>query len=266
MQYARNLVLVTALAVTGACDSATGPDQSDPLVMEDEFASVLGFESAHHTRGGGSAGAFHAGADRGFILPSSCTFQAASGRVECPTETRGGLTLNRSAAYYTADGSLQQAFDRTTTNTANLRVAVSGTHVRRDSSTTTLQHASDRTISGLAAGSTQRTVNGVSAGTESTSGRTRQGQEFTAQRVMADTVTNLVIPVRTDTVRPYPIAGTVTRSMRATTTVAGRTPVTHTRREVITYNGSNTATLVITHNDQTRTCTLPLPRGRPVCQ
>ena len=314
MQYRRTLVLVSALAFTTACESFTGPDQPDQLLMEEAFATMLvGFEnafssfepgaaggvspwipsisnsrgvaghgggrqhapavvqrqsgSAQTLMGGGLAGAFHGGAhDRGFLLPSSCTFQAASGRVECPTETRNGLTINRSAAYYAADGTVQQAFDRRSTNAANLRVTVSGTLVRRDSSTTTVQHASDRTISGLAAGSTQRTINSVSAGTESTSGRNRRGQEFTAQRVLADTVSNVVIPVRTDSVPTYPVSGTITRSMRATVTVAGGTPVTRTRREVITYNGSNTATLVITQDDQTRTCTLPLPRGRPVCQ
>jgi len=54
--------------------------------------------------------------------------------------------------------------------------------------------------------------------------------------------------------------------MKVTLTYEGQTPVTSTRREVVTFNGSNTATVVITKDGQTRNCTLPLPRGRPVCE
>jgi hypothetical protein len=218
--------------------------------------------------GGGLGGPFHGGFlnVRGFALPSACTFQAASGRVVCPTETRSGLTIDLSAAYSTASGGVQQAFDAATTNTVNTRVSVNGTLVRRDSSTTTVRHASDRTISGLAAGSTQRTINSRSAGTEETSGRNRAGEQFTAQRVMGDTVNNVVIPVRTDSTQTYPTSGTVIRSMTATLTPAGGTARTTTRREVITYNGTATATLVITQDGVTKNCTVALPGGRPVCQ
>jgi hypothetical protein len=34
---------------------------------------------------------------------------------------------------------------------------------------------------------------------------------------------------------------------------------------VLTYNGSTTATLVITENGTTKTCSITLPRGRPSC-
>ena len=217
--------------------------------------------------GGGLGGPFHGGLlnVRGFVLPSTCTFQAASGRVVCPTATRNGLTIDLSAAYSSASGAVQQAFDTATTNTVNTRVSVNGTMTRRDSSTTTVRHASDRTITGLAAGSTQRTINSTSAGTESTSGRDRAGEQFTAQRVMGDTVQNVVIPVRTDSTHTFPISGSVIRSMTATVTVAGGTARTTSRREVITYNGTATATLVITQDGVTLTCTVPLPHGRPVC-
>jgi hypothetical protein len=55
------------------------------------------------------------------------TFDVATGRVTCPTETRGGVTITRSAAYTTAGGAAQSAFDSLTTNTVNVRVAASGT-------------------------------------------------------------------------------------------------------------------------------------------
>jgi hypothetical protein len=48
-------------------------------------------------------------------------------------------------------------------------------------------------------------------------------------------------------------------------TFAGQSPESRSRREVITYNGTSTATIVITENGATKTCQLPLPHGRPNC-
>jgi hypothetical protein len=73
-----------------------------------------------------------------------------------------------------------------------------------------------------------------------------------------------VIPV-SSTASTYPTAGRVVRSMSATTTIAGGTPTTKSRREVLTYDGSATAKLTITEDGNTRNCTIALPRGRPNC-
>ncbi|HEX6370940.1 MAG TPA: hypothetical protein VF006_18620 [Longimicrobium sp.] len=196
---------------------------------------------------------------------ASCAFDASAGRNVCAAETRDGLTINRSARFLDAAGSVQQAYDSSTTSTVNTRVAVSGTRTRRDGATSTVEHASDRTVGGLAAGSTQRTVNGTSAGRESTSGTDGTGS-YTAVRVAADSISGVVIPeATTDDRRPYPTAGRVVRSMQVTVTYSGQAARTSTRREVVTYDGSSTATLVITRDGETRTCTIPLPHGRPTC-
>jgi len=91
---------------------------------------------------------------------------------------------------------------------------------------------------------------------------------FTAQRTAGDTITGLVIPVGSAALAhpPYPSAGTITRSMKVTVTVTGQSPATSTRREVITYDGSATAKVVITEDGNTQNCTLPLPFGRLSCQ
>jgi hypothetical protein len=82
-------------------------------------------------------------------------------------------------------------------------------------------------------------------------------------RTTSDTTTNVTIPVTSG--RPtYPSAGTVVRNMRVVMTSEGTT-TTSTRREVLTYNGTDTATLVITTDGTTKNCTVPLPRGRPSC-
>jgi hypothetical protein len=232
----------------------------------------------------------HHGPFGGGLACSGGTFSASTGRVTCPTETRDGLTITRSAAYTNTAGQVQQAFDTLTTNSVNVQMGVTGTvsytrdstsghrgpgprHVGRivgDTTTiltanTTVNNRSDRTVSGLAQGSTQRTVNATSAGQESTTGTSSRGN-FTASRGAADTTRGLLLPVSTSGSPAYPTAGTVIRVMRATVQYSGQAATTTTRREVVTYDGSNTAKVVITKDGVTQNCTIPLPRGRPTCQ
>jgi hypothetical protein len=197
----------------------------------------------------------------GLTLRGTCAFNSANGRVEC-TDTRGGLTIASSASYKTAGGTVQQAPD-STTDAVNIATTVTGTVTRRDSAQSTVNESSNRTVTGLSVGSTQRTVNGSARGEETTTGKTDSGAVFTATRLVGDTTTGLIIPVASG--KPtYPTAGTVIRQMKATVTVNGST-TTRDRREVITYDGSATATLVITTDGTTKTCKLPLPRGTPSC-
>lgn len=220
-------------------------------------------------------------------LHGSCAFSAASGRVECAPVVHHGLTIVRSAQFRDASGNIQQARDSITTNTINTLTTVSGTAVfdgRRghhddgdhdDSSaehsddsrhfdTTTVSLSSDRTVTGLASGSRARTVNAKSAGTETTKGRDSTGH-FTIVRVAGDTITALVIPVSA-TGASYPTSGTIVRAMQATLTYDGTAPATTQRREVITFDGTAVAKMVVTKNGVTQNCTIPLPHGRPTCQ
>jgi len=219
--------------------------------------------------------------------------------VICPDETDDGVTIKRSAKYTDAAGVAQQAFDTLTTNTVNLQSALTGTLTfdrgaddvdedgHRDggehhwgrgrgsggrllgdtstvlTATTTINSASSRTVSGLAQNSTQRTVDGASSGTESTVGTSSRGS-FTATRAVGDTTLGLIVPVLSET-KTYPTAGTVIRQMQATLKYTGEDAVTLSRREVVTYDGSATAKVVITDNGTAKTCTRPLPRGPLSC-
>lgn len=198
------------------------------------------------------------------IDDGNCAFVAATGRVTCTIVTRGGLTIMRSVAFTDAAGAVQGAFDSVTTNTIDTQISVTGTMTRRDSSTTTVSNASDRTVGGLAQGSTQHTVNGTATGSETTNGKDTTGT-FVAVRMVGDTTTGVIVPVVTSG-RTYPIAGTIIRAMSVSLTYAGHAAQTASRREVITYDGSATAQLVITQNGTTKTCSLPLPFGKPTCQ
>jgi hypothetical protein len=264
--------------------------------MRDEFLGGIMFEGR-----GGHRGPF--GGPFGGGLGCTGTFDAGSGRVLCADVTRNGITVKRSAQYKDAAGAVQQAFDTLTTNSVNTQSATSGTltfdraadsasnrgpgggfggehHWGRGrgpegkllgdtstvlTATTTINSSSSRTVTGLAQGSTQRTIDGASAGTESTSGTSSRGN-FTASRTVGDTTSGLVIPIESNaTTRPYPTAGTTIRSIQASLQYEGESAVTLTRREVVTYDGSATAKVEITENGTTKSCTKPLPRGPLSC-
>ena len=254
--------------------------------IQDAFVGGIAFDGR-----GGRHGPFSGG------LGCTGAFDAASGRLLCADETRNGVTVKRSARYTDAAGAVQQTFDTATTNTVNLQSEVAGTitfdraadsledheghgehHWGRGrgpggrllgdtstilTATTTINSSSSRTVGGLAQNSTQRTVDGASAGTESTVGTSSRGS-FTATRAVGDTTVGLVIPVVVGT-RSYPTAGTVIRQMQATLKYAGEDAVTLSRREVVTYDGSATAKVVITQDGATKNCTRPLPRGPLSC-
>jgi len=213
--------------------------------------------------GGGLGGQFLGDGLRHFPPDSSCAFSSGTGLVTCST-MRNGLTVTRISKYTTVSGQPQPKID-SLTNTVATTVTVNGTVTRRDSSTSVVSESSSETISGLAKGSTKRTIDGASAGTENTTGKSPQGA-FTAKRVAGDTIKGVVIPVPASATFPYPTAGTVIRAMSVTVTLSGGSPTMSSRREVITYDGSATAKVVITHDGTTQNCTLPLPRGRLSCQ
>ena len=194
----------------------------------------------------------------GDLRDSGCAFSSTDNRVTCPAVNRRGLTINRSFSYLDASGAVQQSFNETTTNTVNAKTTVSGTRVHHDErDTSTVNSKSDITVAGLASGSTQRTINGTASGTESTVGKKRDGVHFTALRTAGDTATGVIIPIQNG--RPtFPTAGTIVRSMQATVTLEGQTPTTSTRREVITFDGSNTAKISVTQDGVTKEGTLSL--------
>jgi hypothetical protein len=254
--------------------------------IQDAFIGGIAFDGR-----GGRHGPFSGG------LGCTGTFDAASGRVVCADETRNAVTVKRSAKYTDAAGAVQQSFDTSTTNTVNLQSQVAGTitfdraadsledrsghgdhHWGRGrgpggrllgdtstilTATTTISSSSSRTVSGLAQSSTKRTVDGASTGTESTVGTSSRGS-FTATRAVGDTTIGLVIPVVVGT-KSYPTAGTVIRQINATLKYSTEDAVTLSRREVVTYDGSATAKVVITQDGTTKNCTRPLPRGPLTC-
>lgn len=226
----------------------------------------------HDLMGGGigpdflGAFAFGPGKGRGPFqrdsVGSSCVFASSTGIVTCGPVTKNGLTVLVTAKIETADGTAQAKPD-TLTNSVTTHSEVKGTVTRRDSATSTIDAKGDRKVTGLAKGSTQRTVDGTSVGSETTAGTSDEGA-FTATRTVADTTAGIIIPIA-DGKPTYPTAGRVSRNMTSSVTIGGAT-TNHSRSEVVTFDGSATAKLVITQDGVAKNCTLPLPMGRPVCE
>ena len=223
--------------------------------------------------GGGLDGAFVGGDSRGrgsergpFAggIDASCVFAASTGDVTCGPTTKDGLTVLRVSTFKSASGAAQTKPD-STTDYDRTRFTVSGTLTQRNNVSATVASSSDRTTTGLAFNSTKRTTNGKSSGTENASGTNRDGKKFTSARSSGDTTVNLVIPKSTSGTASYPTAGIVTRSMKVVMTVEGSAATTSTRREVVTYDGSAIAKITITQDGTNKSCTMALPRGRPVC-
>jgi len=104
------------LWLAGGRDARMGRDAMMGGGIADAYIGGVGIG-----RGFGHHGPFGGG------LACTGTFDAATGRVTCPSVARNGLTVVRSAAFRDASGQVQQAFDSLTTNEVNLRSAVSGT-------------------------------------------------------------------------------------------------------------------------------------------
>ncbi|MDB4882136.1 MAG: hypothetical protein JWL95_902 [Gemmatimonadetes bacterium] len=256
----------TASSFAGGGDGV--PTAFLPSAVRGEKRGRNGLPGGHDFMGGGLGPDFMGGplgGGRPFDgggLPSSCVFSAATGVVTCPPEARDGLTVTRTATFKDASGKAQAARD-STTNSVTSHVQVTGTVTRRNGEATTVDHVSDQSVSGLAKGSTQRTVNGTSAGKESSSGSDSVGA-FAVVRIVGDTTSGLIVPIAADR-SSYPTAGSVVRSMRVTLTYTGQAAQTSSRRELITYDGTATAKLTIVTNGVTKSCTIALPRGRPIC-
>ncbi|MFN0100423.1 MAG: hypothetical protein ACKVS7_17285 [Gemmatimonadaceae bacterium] len=254
-------------SVDGGMGPGRGRGRGGQFALGRGFGPLIGFGIRADFLGGRGFGwLFGRGrfGDPEFNGLANCAYDAVTMRVECrPVTGRRGLTIDRSIAFYDAAGNAQSAFDSVTTDEINTRVRIGGTITRRDSAETVVAHSSDRTVGGLADGSTERRFDGVASGREATTGTDSTGA-FSLLRVAHDTISGIVIPKR-ETGPSYPTAGTIVRVMGVSRTRNGKT-VALRRREVLTFDGSAVAKLVVTQGERTKTCSIPLPFGRPTCE
>lgn len=243
-RFIRNTALMVACSVAAACGDGTGPQD---VSVDDVLADV-------------SAGQSFAASGIGFLgataLPqpaamhhANCAF--SSGTFVCPTATVNGITFNRSFQLLDASGTPQAAFDRATTAAVRTVTDVSGRITSTTDGTTRtvdITAHQDATLSGLLTGT--HVLNASGTGNAAITGGGLNHSLATAQ-----TVTNLELP-RRDSETRYPKSGVV-----ATQAVLTGPGFSNTMTVTLTFDGSSTATLVITNMGITRTCKIDLSQS-----
>jgi hypothetical protein len=257
---------LTCAVVLGACSKdSTGPtDQQMPFLAADlaqaaadgvgedvdvmrepVFFPLMPFfgTPAAGVAGFGPGPAF--GLGRGDFHPVNCPFDAASGRLVCPTITHGGITINRSYAFWDAANAVQEAYDTTTTAKANIQTSFVGTR-SGESWSASVDRGKDLTATGLAGAETQRTWNGTGHDKVNRSRSTEGGETRTYDLDCSVTIQDVVVPVPSGEGGPhFPLSGTITRACTITFVGGPRGGTTIQRTVVVTFNGTATGSLKI---------------------
>lgn len=160
-------------------------------------------------------------------------------------DQRAGGSLDRTVlvTYLDADGNEQDAFDELTTATIIRSSKASGT-VEREGWSATIRRTREQTITGLVGVEMKRTVNG--SGTDAVSRSVHTDENGVRTYEMSGTVAwdDVMHGVPRED-NPYPLSGTVTRSMTIVITNDPNGDATRERTIVITFDGTQFATLTV---------------------
>ena len=254
-----SVALILASSIFAACSDSTGPSQ--PVTVDGLFAELRDAQQSLGAAQGATDNFMFVGVP---ILPFSalpatanCPFNATSQAFVCPSSTRSGITTSLYYQLLDANDQPQSAFSPTTTAAIRAVNDVSGTITTTgpNTSTTTIDGHGDHTLSGLLTG--VHTLDGSST-TDIETSIVFSDQTFTSSVTMTETTTNLVLPARGS---QYPTSGSIKLDLTSTGGDAFEAHVT------ITFNGTNTATMVITVGAETQICAVDLSgKQQPQCR
>jgi hypothetical protein len=238
---------LTCAVILGACSDATGPDTDTPLLDSDlalavadgvgEDVDIMREPVNFQTMSPGTAPGF------GDMSPANCVFNPLSGRLVCVPVTRRELVITRSYKFWDANEVVQEAYDAQLTAKANLNTTIVGEH-DGESWSASVDRFRDMTVTGLLGTETQRTWNGTGEDHLSRSRHTESGERtYTIDCTLQ--VVNVVVPVPNGTGDRFPISGTITRSCTVTFDGGERDGQSVQRTAVVTFNGTQTATLTV---------------------
>ena len=245
------VALVAVMVGLSACGDSTAPrETSDESLLASETTTLFDVSAAGTSGNGGC--------------------QYADGVFVC-RDSRDGLTMTRTIAFFDAAGNAQARFDPVTTASHKATMSVKGTLTLPRGGTATIDRSGSMTVTGLAGNETTHTLNGTEGGTIVHSGITVGGSPMVSTTTVHDTTYNLVVPVGRNLARPWPISGsrvhvsTTAMTSSGGTTVPSLAPMTMRVKE--TFNGTSVVTIEMTTPMGTRTCTRDLaqPRVAPVC-
>lgn len=258
-----------ALAAAGLLALACSSDSTAPKVKPPpdlasifgEMSGVTGLTTSSVTGGLSS----WASTRRTTITPSACTYSPSAQDFACPPLNVDGITFTRTYALYDAAGHPQSHPDA---NTASVRMKTTMTGTTTLSSTfggtstLTIDRHDDRTLSGINTG--QHVLNSVSAGTTNDTD-SYGGSTHTLSFTDADTTLAVALPAAGSGTK-WPQSGSVRSHSVGTDSFGGMTFPTKIDM-IMTFDGNNMATLVVTTDGFTTTCKVDLsnPRATSSC-
>ena len=213
--------LALSLLVLAACSDTVGPDAfEDSLTLDVAMiaadAVIDAFGDIGLLFGGGA-----------FPAPSQAS-------------TR---TVTHTATFFDADGNEQEARDPLTTASIHL-VIESTQEFSRDSWSGTGTRSRDLWITGLEGEETTRTMNGTGSGSVIRSQHTDADGTRTYDMSSLSVIEDVIHPVpRTEDA--WPLSGTITRDVTINVINGPDGDVTKSRTVVITFNGTNLATMTV---------------------
>ncbi len=222
MKLARigGLALLSTFALA-ACNDANGPSELDQAIDED--VAIV------------AADAVLEDLQQMFISLGS---QAASGvSFDVPRD------FSRTVSFFDAAGNQQDAYDPLTTASIHMLIEMSGAG-ERDGWVATIVRSRDVTVSGLEGEETERTWNGTSSTDVTRSQHTDENGTRTYDMSGVGTIEDVVRGVPRDE-NPWPLSGTITRSITVVITNGPDGDATHERTVVVTFKGTQFATLTV---------------------
>jgi hypothetical protein len=156
---------------------------------------------------------------------------------------RAALERDRTVSFFDEDGTEQEAFDELLTASVHVVTVVEG-GISRDFFSATVHRSRDMWVTGLAGEESQRTWNGTGSSEVS---RTRVSDENGTRSYDMDAdagIENVVRAVDREA-QPWPLSGTITREVTVTIVNGPNGDETRERRTVITFDGTQFATLTV---------------------
>ncbi len=154
----------------------------------------------------------------------------------------GPITVSRTITFYDGEGNPMDRYDAELTASINMLVEMSQ-ETLRDAWTASVERSRDLTVSGLLGQETTRIWNGEGTGSVTGSRHVDTGGTRNYDMSSVVLIDNVVVGIpRSD--NPWPLSGTITRTITVTVTQGDRTQ-THTRTAVLEFNGTQFATLTI---------------------
>lgn len=211
--------LVTAVA---ACGDSIAPDALDQLINED--AAMVAADAVLED-----------------LVQMGIVVGAAS--IDGGMSMQAPHTMSRVVTFYDENGGEQDAYDPDLTASMHIVVEVSGA-VEREGWSATIERVRDLTVSGLLGQEETRTWNGTGSGTISHSHHDDANGDRTYEMESSSVIADVVRAVHRFE-NPWPLSGTITRTISVTITNGPNGDETRSRTVVIEFNGTQYATMTV---------------------